>query len=321
MRLICPNCGAQYEVPTNVIPEGGRDVQCSNCGHTWFQAHPDDDLKTAPAENQDRPTADLQEASDEAIAPPPPPSDPDGTSEDAFGDDDLSDPDDEDKAEPTREPVPVPEAPTKPRRELDPSVAEVLRAEAEREKRRREAESLESQPDLGLQEPSEDKVARRSREARDRMAHIQGTEPDTPAPHVPVVKAPPGNADASRQDGVAAAAVAGSRREMLPDIEEINQTLRASSERHGMETPQGRMVEDEEDEAERSGFAAGFRLVIAIMVLAVLVYIMADKVVTVFPESAEIMNAYTSWVDGLRLWLDSQVSALVQMIAGGSPTE
>lgn len=37
MRLICPNCDAQYEVPDDAIPEAGRDVQCSDCGHTWFQ--------------------------------------------------------------------------------------------------------------------------------------------------------------------------------------------------------------------------------------------------------------------------------------------
>jgi predicted Zn finger-like uncharacterized protein len=37
MRLICPNCGAQYEVSDDVIPVSGRDVQCSNCGHTWFE--------------------------------------------------------------------------------------------------------------------------------------------------------------------------------------------------------------------------------------------------------------------------------------------
>jgi predicted Zn finger-like uncharacterized protein len=37
MRLICPNCVAQYEVDENVIPAEGRDVQCANCGHIWFQ--------------------------------------------------------------------------------------------------------------------------------------------------------------------------------------------------------------------------------------------------------------------------------------------
>ena len=37
MRLTCPNCNAQYEVDEKVIPKGGRDVQCSACGHTWYQ--------------------------------------------------------------------------------------------------------------------------------------------------------------------------------------------------------------------------------------------------------------------------------------------
>lgn len=37
MRLICPNCVAQYEVDEDVIPPEGRDVQCANCGHNWFQ--------------------------------------------------------------------------------------------------------------------------------------------------------------------------------------------------------------------------------------------------------------------------------------------
>ncbi|MEM1429921.1 MAG: zinc-ribbon domain-containing protein [Pseudomonadota bacterium] len=41
MRLTCPNCGAQYEIDATVIPEEGRDVQCSSCGHTWFQLHPE----------------------------------------------------------------------------------------------------------------------------------------------------------------------------------------------------------------------------------------------------------------------------------------
>lgn len=41
MRLICPNCDAHYEVPLEVIPPEGRDVQCSSCGKTWMQYHPD----------------------------------------------------------------------------------------------------------------------------------------------------------------------------------------------------------------------------------------------------------------------------------------
>lgn len=37
MRLICPKCNAQYDIANDAIPEGGRDVQCSSCSHTWFQ--------------------------------------------------------------------------------------------------------------------------------------------------------------------------------------------------------------------------------------------------------------------------------------------
>lgn len=40
MRLVCPNCDAEYEVDAAVIPSAGRDVQCSNCGNAWFQPSP-----------------------------------------------------------------------------------------------------------------------------------------------------------------------------------------------------------------------------------------------------------------------------------------
>jgi predicted Zn finger-like uncharacterized protein len=37
MRLVCPNCVAQYEIADGAIPDTGRDVQCANCNHIWFQ--------------------------------------------------------------------------------------------------------------------------------------------------------------------------------------------------------------------------------------------------------------------------------------------
>ena len=52
MRLTCPNCDAVYEVPADAVPPEGRDVQCTNCGHAWFQAHPHleaEDPEEAPA--------------------------------------------------------------------------------------------------------------------------------------------------------------------------------------------------------------------------------------------------------------------------------
>ena len=53
MRLTCPNCNAQYEVDDAVIPRGGRDVQCSSCGHTWYQYPKDVALEMRAAELDD----------------------------------------------------------------------------------------------------------------------------------------------------------------------------------------------------------------------------------------------------------------------------
>ena len=42
MRLICPECNALYDIPDEMIPPEGREVECSACGHVWMQ-------KPAPA--------------------------------------------------------------------------------------------------------------------------------------------------------------------------------------------------------------------------------------------------------------------------------
>jgi len=49
MRLTCPNCGARYEAPDAMIPPEGRNVQCSDCGTTWFQAGRRDDAPPGAA--------------------------------------------------------------------------------------------------------------------------------------------------------------------------------------------------------------------------------------------------------------------------------
>ena len=37
MRLVCPKCKANYEIPRHAVPIGGREVKCDSCGHSWFQ--------------------------------------------------------------------------------------------------------------------------------------------------------------------------------------------------------------------------------------------------------------------------------------------
>ena len=36
MRLLCPKCDAEYELADGIIPNAGRDVQCSSCDTIWF---------------------------------------------------------------------------------------------------------------------------------------------------------------------------------------------------------------------------------------------------------------------------------------------
>lgn len=68
MRLVCPNCSAQYEIDGSMIPDEGRDVQCSNCGHTWFELPPPSaDFGEAVAEDYEEPVVD-KPAAEEAVA-------------------------------------------------------------------------------------------------------------------------------------------------------------------------------------------------------------------------------------------------------------
>ncbi len=87
MRLVCPKCHALYEVDDSAIPPDGRDVQCSNCGHTWFQSPsgaapdsgpdsgPDSARVSAPApeesaDGRDGAAGDADHGVDAADAPP-----------------------------------------------------------------------------------------------------------------------------------------------------------------------------------------------------------------------------------------------------------
>lgn len=42
MIVICPNCSTRYLVETQKLGVQGRMVRCGSCGHTWYQAPPED---------------------------------------------------------------------------------------------------------------------------------------------------------------------------------------------------------------------------------------------------------------------------------------
>lgn len=288
MRLVCPNCGAQYDVPLEVVPEAGRDVQCSNCGHTWFQKR----VTQPPAARPER-------------APRPAP-DPAPLPED---DPDLAPDEDSDSA-------PIP-ADTAPRSSIDPEMAELFREEREFEARQRAAAGLETQPDLGLEPPAENEQARRARESRERMARLKGEDiaeaPKRPAPRPePTPEPEPERGDAELH-AAAAAAAAASRRDMLPDVEEINQTLRSASEPRVVDRDAGRPSKTMSRQTG-SPFARGFMLVVMVAALGVGLYVATPRLSARFPQIAPYLQSYVETVNKGRTWLDARVTALMQQL-------
>ncbi|MEL7099768.1 MAG: zinc-ribbon domain-containing protein [Pseudomonadota bacterium] len=273
MRLSCPNCDAQYEVPADVIPVEGRDVQCSNCGQTWFQHHPDHVPEPEP-----EPAPEPEAVAEERVAAPP-------------------DPETEHKA-----------------REIDPSIAEILRQEAAQEVKAREADALESQPELGLDdvaatatpqtpepepEPAPDptEAERRSREAQERMARMRG---ETPAPEL----------------AAAAAAGATSRRDLLPDIEEINSTLRSAGDRQSAAGSGAGSDSETVVKAKQRSFRRGFALSITVVALFVGLYVATPRIIEAVPATEPALLAYTAQVDTARIWLDGQVTRFLTWMDG-----
>ncbi len=318
MRLTCPNCGAQYEVPDDVIPAEGRDVQCSDCGTTWFQEGSDAAAaaiakavvdvppeKATPevAEAYDAPEADVSSQEDFAT-PPEDHLEEDHTADDVEdetsqaeepeeeqaqdAEDFSSDEEEVDPEEDATDPEPQPERAKQ--RGLDASVADILREEAKREAALRAAEAtgLETQPDLGLATPSPDDTEQRAQQTRERMARLRGEDPDVP-----------------EED------FSGSRRGLLPDIEEINSSLRGGYEVPSAAAAHG-LAYDEAPQQRRSGFLRGFMVAILIAAAATLIYLYSATLAVYVPEAEPLLQDYVDWVNETRVWLHTQVEQLAQ---------
>jgi predicted Zn finger-like uncharacterized protein len=386
MRLICPNCDAQYEVDDAAIPAAGRDVQCSSCGHAWFQTHPEVDReRAAEAALHDAPSGDglasdsvvtepAPAASTAAMAPPvvpepaaaaetaedpareralhaaSPETVPDATRSDASRSDSTvaaaaitaAEPDsaaeteaagevageealhiapdpaalpaDAAAPEPAAdhaadhgaEPAAAPAEADAQNRQIDEAVMAVLRDEAQREMiaRRLEAEAaIEVQPDLGIDDAAAAAATAQSPAAR-HLARLKGDDPEP--------QADPGIEPEPRRET--------SRREMFPDIEEINSSLRPGDVAVGDD---GETFEIVRRPQARSGFRSGFVLMLLIAVGIVALYVMAPRIGEQIPAAKPVLEGYVATVDGVRGWLDDATRAVVttlQGLAGGDDT-
>lgn len=253
MRITCPNCLAQYDIDDTLLPKDGREVQCSACDHIWFQT------PGRPKAGSARATEPAPEPAGQAdSAPAPAPA----------------------TSPPEAEGVPPQD---KPARKLDPAVADVLREEAafEDEQRRKEAEGLHSQPELGL----------------------MGS-----APWPAAKQQPSDTADQAHDASDTSARTAHS----FPDIEDVSATLEPVDTRRRQGS-----AEDAQDyalpqtaQARRRSFLSGFALPLVIAGLGVAAYIWAEDLSQLAPPLQEPLAAYVALVDQGR-------AALLALIGGG----
>lgn len=268
MRITCPNCLAQYEIDGGLLPPEGREVQCSACDTIWFQPAPS--RKGAKPEkialSEPAPTPNLPPTPDVTEAP--------SAAAPVIEAEESADP----------EPAPAPLDTPRPRaRALDPAISEVLRQEAEFEatQRKRDADPVEMQPDLGLLGGSPWPAFR----------DPDGSDGDLP--------------DGLRADTSAAASQDSTAN--FPDIDDVSATLdpinaRRQTDGSGYDlplTPQDR----------QRGFLQGFIVPVALGGLVVGLYLAAPLLSMLIPPAAPLLSGFTTAIDTGRM-------ALAQMILG-----
>ncbi len=284
MRLVCPNCDAEYEVEDAAIPLTGRDVQCSNCGHAWFQTHPDaTPVAVAEAEApepvvEEEAAGALLDAEPEALA-----SEPEADVPPPLTDE-------------TAQAGAVAPEPTIGPRNIDESVLAVLREEAAREAAARRAEAapaLETQTELGLAAAARPPLAKAGAVKPVEAKGAEALVTEVEKPQEPAAEVRP-------------------RRELLPAIEEINSTLRASSGREGNEAA----TFAADPVPTGSGGRRGFLTVVLVAVILLALYVFAPLIGEKVPALGGAMASYVAAVDAARAWLDGRVRALIGLLRG-----
>jgi hypothetical protein len=325
-----------------MIPDDGRDVQCSACGHTWFQLPEGVELPPEPELTEPEPETVEAAADDEAAEEAEEiveetieetleieveaeiseeiPADGDAeeagesaakaASEDAEATGaDFGRPDGDEEIAPesitesTTEPSPaaaepsMPPLPPRPSEKLDENILDMLREEARREteaRRAEQAQALETQPELGLTEAAEP-ADRPGQRARIAPVDTDDTDADMDEEIVPP----------------------GSRGDLLPDIEEINSTLRPASEH-----PEAAEIADPVavEARQRTGFRWGFTLMIVLAALLVIAYVFAPQIGQQMPALEPALVDYVETAnqvrDGAEALLDRTTQALSDLTAG-----
>ncbi len=305
IRLICPNCDTNYQVPDETIPDAGRDVQCSNCGLTWFfdpvvasALEPETlavlaEPKEVQAERTRQAFSKLQlsqgtekeAASSSGNAPqnPKPKAQSPGVLDAEILSGSLASsappqkPGNPQKAELQRKSEPpVGDAlpPNKPY--LSDTAAEVLRQEAAREKAQRIAAGAAERSKEAPSLPTEP----HTKEASSAIATPPQEHKKPPAPSVDAVTY--GDPSSAAQ----------------------------SQERDAYESHQAASEQEITAQEENDGFYRGFGLSVLIAACATLLYLQAGNIAEGAPVLEPSLEIYTQNVDAARSWLERRVSEI-----------
>jgi pyruvate/2-oxoglutarate dehydrogenase complex dihydrolipoamide acyltransferase (E2) component len=187
---------------------------------------------------------------------------------------------------------------------MDDAVLAVLREEAEREAEARRVEArradarkaeaedqMQTQPALGgLEAPPPPPAAEPMSATQRRLAMLRGEDPDAPE---------------------AVPARTPTRRDLLPDVEELSSTLNPADAAEA-----DAAVDALPDLTRGHGFRNGFIAVMLLLGLAAGLYIFAPSLARAVPSLAEPLASYVATIDGLRLWLDGMMDSATQALNG-----
>ncbi|WP_296474551.1 zinc-ribbon domain-containing protein [Roseinatronobacter sp.] len=263
MRIVCTECTAQYEIDASLLPDAGREVQCSSCGHVWFQ-------EKSPAlamkeSAQEQPPLPSTQAQPKQLPEPEPTPEP----KTAIELETEAEAEAEAQQSPAQE-VGASPMPPPPPRNVDEKVLEILREEAEFESRQRaqEAGTLETQPDLGLSGPE-------------------------PWPSEPKTKTPTAAEDTTTEAPKSAQAT-------FPDIEDISASLEPIGNNRARRKS-GELDLPATTDMRRRSFRTGLALPILLAVILILPYLLAQDIISALPASEPVLTEYVATVDGIRM--------------------
>ena len=345
MRLTCPNCTAQYQVPADAIPENGRDVQCSACEHTWFQSGAPDDMTLATAIPVSAPSVPhATPTSGHAVSPEK--SDTSATSETMAGNSDFEQhlteslDHSESAAQGADDPTPMaPQSsqsqqpadaqdgddddgaikPKLPKRELDPQVANVLREEAEREKRARLAAQSQTQSQTqdemsltSAQDDTADYITDIDQQTT--IEHDDRELDDIAVSTEPKRKKiyPPNLDDLDDLYNQNADSADQAISDTLPDPDDLKSSLHDS----GDDVTILGVADPAEGAKEKSNRRSGFILAFIVLAAGFWLYSNAAAVAQAIPQTKTALQIFVLSVDAVRNGLNNFATSIITTVSG-----